>query len=237
MRRIAVLLVLAGVAGALVWWLFFKSDTLEAAKEEVKQKVQDLAAGTAKPDDIAALAVKAIDLTQGEHGLELWRLKAEWGSMRREGGILELEKPRFTYYMPPRNEEVRVSSDLGDVNQDTKIIRFRRNVLVHYGNNTIKGGLMVYNGTVKELRFPNGAEFDGPTLSGDAPLVYWRLDEHQINAAGGVDMTWSGKTHLPERDAAAKQGQAAPAAPVKKAPPKAVPKTPSKAAPKTPAKR
>ena len=93
MRRIAVFFVLACVLGALVWWLFFKSDTLEAAKEEVKQKVQDIAAGAAKPDDIAALAVKAIDMTQGEHGLELWRLKAEWGSMHREGGMLELAAP------------------------------------------------------------------------------------------------------------------------------------------------
>ena len=196
-NRVLVLAAAFVVLGGLIWWLFFKPLSLDTVKEELKEKAEDLAQGKGKSDDLAALAVKAINLTQGEQGVELWRLKAEWGNMRREGGLLELEKPKFTYYMPPHNEEVRVSAETGDVNQASKLIRFRTNVLAHYGNNTIKGALMEYNGTAKVLTFPEGAVFEGPGMSGEAPLVTWVLEKQLIKADGGVNMTWQGDRPLP----------------------------------------
>lgn len=204
-QRVLVFCTILAVAGGLVWWLFFKPLSLDAVKEELKEKAQGVAKGMAKADDLAALAVKAIDLKQGEHGIELWRLKAEWGNMRREGGLLELEKPNFTYYMQPHNEEVRVKAETGDVNQVSKLIRFRTNVQAYYDHNTISGPLMIYNGTGKVLTFPEGAVFGGPGMAGEAPMVTWILNEQLIKADGGVTMTWEGDRPLPGGKSSKKQ--------------------------------
>lgn len=231
-QRVIVFCIILAVAGGLVWWLFFKPLSLDAVKEELKEKAQDVAQGTAKADDLAALAVKAIDLTQGEHGVELWRLKAEWGNMRREGGLLELEKPSFTYYMPPNNEEVRVKAETGDVNQVSKLIRFRTNVQAYYDNNTISGPLMVYNGTGKVLTFPEGAVFGGPGMAGEAPMVTWILNEQLIKADGGVNMTWEGDRPLPGGKSSKRQdGTAPPSAAAKNTPAPALTNSTAKAKP------
>lgn len=207
-QRAIVFCTILAVVGGLVWWLFFKPLSLDAVKEELKEKAQSVAQGTTKADDLAALAVKAIDLKQGEHGVELWRLKAEWGNMRREGGLLELEKPNFTYYMPPHNEEVRVKAETGDVSQTSKLIRFRTNVQADYDGKIISGPLMVYNGTGKVLTFPEGAVFAGPGMSGDAPTVTWLLNEQLIKADGGVSMTWEGDRPLPGGKTSRKHSEA-----------------------------
>lgn len=229
-QRVIVFCAILAVAGGLVWWLFFKPLSLDAVKEELKEKAQDMVQGATKTDDLAALAVKAIDLKQGEHGVELWRLKAEWGNMRREGGLLELEKPNFTYYMPPHNEEVRVKAETGDVNQVSKLIRFRTNVEAYYDDKTISGPLMVYNGTGKVLTFPEGAVFGGPGMTGEAPMVTWILNEQLIKADGGVNMTWEGDRPFSGGKSSRKQdGVVPPSAATKYTPAPAVAKSNTKA--------
>ena len=81
--------------------------------------------------------MKAINLTQGEHGAELWRLKADWGNMRRRDNVKELEKPKFTYYMPPDNAELQVASNKGEIYQDIQEIRFVDDVVATFGERSI----------------------------------------------------------------------------------------------------
>ncbi len=189
-RSIFFSLIILLIAGGFVWHHLFGLPGFKQAQQTLKETAKNVALGAAKPEDVAALAVKAIEMKQGEHGIELWRLKAEWGNVRQEGGLLELEKPRFTYYMPPNNEEIRIVSEVGEVNQHTKIIRFIRSVVATYGNNTLKSPLMVYNGTSKALIFPRGTDFGGPNMDGTAHDAVWRLNDRVIDASGGVDITW-----------------------------------------------
>ncbi|MCC8194545.1 MAG: hypothetical protein LIP28_07870 [Deltaproteobacteria bacterium] len=110
-----------GVLLALgVGWYIFTDGTMSlgAAKKKLVQKAQDAVVSNADPEDVAALAMKAINLTQGEHGAELWRLKANWGNMRRKDNVMELEKPDFTYYMPPDNKAIFIVGDKGEIEQE-----------------------------------------------------------------------------------------------------------------------
>ncbi len=112
---------LVSVIGVLVLlsvaWYFFTDGTMgmDAAKKKFVQQAQDAIVSNVEPDEVAALAMRAINLTQGEHGAELWRLKADWGNMRRKDNVLELEKPRFTYYMPPDYKAITVVAVRGDI--------------------------------------------------------------------------------------------------------------------------
>ncbi len=192
--RIFLFVCLFLLVGGGAWYYFTGQSDFDQAKKKLKETAQNAVLGAVKPEDAATLAVKAIEMKQGEHGIELWRLKAEWGNVRREGELLELEKPNFTYHMPPDNTELRVVSEQGEVSQTAKTIRFVRSVIVTQGNDTLKASLMVYNGTSKKLLFPEGASFTGRGTSGTAADVVWRLNDRVIDASGGVDMTW-------ERDA------------------------------------
>lgn len=49
--------------------------------------------------DPLALALKNIELTMGENGFEVWRLKAKWASMRENDGSIEVLQPQIVYSM------------------------------------------------------------------------------------------------------------------------------------------
>jgi hypothetical protein len=189
-RRFFFACILFLLAGGLAWQLRYGLPDFGQARKAVGNSVQNAVLGAVQPEDVAALAMKTLEMKQGEHGIELWRLKAAWGNVRQEGGMLELATPRFTYYMPPNNEELQVVSERGEVDQSAKIIRFVRSVVATYGNSTLKAPLMVYNGTAKTLIFPQGTDFAGPDMEGTARDAVWRLNDRVIDASGGVDITW-----------------------------------------------
>lgn len=174
-----------------VGWYFFTDGamSLNAAKRNIKQAAQDVVvAAGASPEDVAALAVKTINMTQGENGIELWRLKADWGNMRRNDDIMELEKPKFTYYMPPDNAEVTIASDKGEIDQEAQKIRFVANVVATLDGRVATAPLVIYQGKTREMVFPDGVEFSGAGISGKANRVVWRLQDKVIEAVGGIDM-------------------------------------------------
>ena len=43
------------------------------------------------------LAIKGINLFQGNKGLELWRLKASWAHMSQNGDTIDVDKPVVRY--------------------------------------------------------------------------------------------------------------------------------------------
>ena len=72
--------VLAVIAGLLLWQLYPK------AKDKVEEAVLEQAL-SGKQEDIPNIIFKTFLLTQGEAGLEAWRLKAEVASVRKDLGI------------------------------------------------------------------------------------------------------------------------------------------------------
>ena len=182
---VGVLLIAIGVA----WFVFFDgSAMLTTARKDLARKAQDAIIENSDTENVAALAMKAINLAQGEHGIELWRLKAEWGNMRRKDNIMELEKPRFTYYMPPDNKAVLIESDKGDIEQETQFIRFIDSVVATYEGRTLYAPLITYSGKPRELVCPQGGNIEGDGYEGSANRIVWHINEEIIEAFGDVDV-------------------------------------------------
>ncbi len=60
--------------------------------------------------DPLALALKNIELTMGENGFEVWRLKAQWASMKEADGSIEVLKPQIVYSMDEQNTNAAANS-------------------------------------------------------------------------------------------------------------------------------
>ncbi len=140
-----------------------------------------------------SLSLKSILLSQGEGGIEVWRLKAQWASAQKDGDTILAARPRLVYKMPPDNRELLVTADKGDIRQKEQILRFIGSVFATQGNSTVRGPLLVYNGTAKTMAFPDGGEFDGEGVAGSAPRIVWNMKNGTIEASGGiaVDFTQS----------------------------------------------
>lgn len=187
------------IAAALfVAWYMYTDGTmsLKAARKKIVKEAQEAVVQGASPEDVAALAMKAINMTQGEHGAELWRLKAEWGNVRRKDNVMELEKPNFTYYMAPDNIPMNVTSEKGEVDQEEQIVRFIGSVVAVHQDRTVKAPVMVYSGKKRELVCPEGADMTGKDMAGTANRVVWDLNSKVLNGLGNVDMTFDNDTVL-----------------------------------------
>ena len=196
----SIFLVLALISLGAWYYITDGEMTLDAAKKGIRNAALDTVAHSVKPEDVAALALKTIEFKQGENGIELWRLKADWGNMRRNGETMELEKPRFTYYMPPDNNEVAITSNKGDLNQEKQVIQFFENVVSTFDERTLLSSRMIYEGKGRVMTFPEGAALEGKDVAGTAAHVVWRLGDRIIDASGGVDVTFhSERNFLPSR--------------------------------------
>ena len=137
------------------------------------------------------LALKTITLTQGEKGIALWRLKAEWASMQKESGRIVVQRPILTYFMPEKDKTLLVVSDSGIIDQKEYILEFVNNVHISQGDKVIKGDLLVYNGTAKTMTFPQGGTFIGAQVFGDASFLLWDVNQKLIRAEGGVSVRFN----------------------------------------------
>lgn len=195
-KIIGVIIIL--VAACAGWYLLTDGTmSLKGAREKIVREAQDAVLNAANPQDVAALAMKTINMTQGEHGSELWRLKADWGNMRRDAEVMELEKPRFTYYMPPDNVEVSIHSDTGEIQEKDQIVHFIGNVVAQYSGRTVRAARMTFMGKVKEVVCPEGADITGAGLDGKANRVVWKLNEEILEGFGDVDMIFTNEKDVP----------------------------------------
>lgn len=64
-----------------------------------KKNILSEAVDAITEQDPLALALKNIELTMGENGFEVWRLKAQWASMKESDGSIEVLKPQIVYSM------------------------------------------------------------------------------------------------------------------------------------------
>jgi hypothetical protein len=180
------------VALFAAWYMYTDGTmSLEAARRKIGKEAQEAVVQNASPEDVAALAMKAINMTQGEHGAELWRLKAEWGNVRRKDNIMEIGKPNFTYYMAPDHIPLNVTSEKGEVDQEEQKVRFVGSVVATYQDRVVKAPMMVYSGKKRKLVCPEGAKMTGAkNMAGSANRAVWDLNTKILNGFGEVDMTF-----------------------------------------------
>ena len=150
-----------------------------------------------------ALALKAITLTQGEGGFELWRLKAEWANIQKQDDKIFLINPRLTYFMKEDSKAIYVQSDSGDVDQQEQVLRFIDNVRVTQDDTILTGQLLIHDGRTKTMLMPEGAELTATGMQGSCNHLIWFIDTKRIETMGDVIM------HL--TSAAPKEGHTPPA--------------------------
>lgn len=163
-------------------------NTKNATKEEQEKSNRDQAKDS---NASLALILKSIQLSQGQDGSELWRLSAKTAQIEQLEENFLVECPQLTYIMKPNDTELHVSSNKGIINQKEQVLQFKDNVLITHMNNSIKGNLLVYNGTQKTMTFPDGGSFVGKNIKGSAKVVLWHLDTQKIEAKGNVNITFS----------------------------------------------
>ena len=146
----------------------------------------------AEPDDQEAsssaldLALKAITLTQGGGGFELWRLKAEWANIQRQDDKIFLTNPRLTYFMREDDKVIYVQSDSGDVDQQEQLLRFIDNVRVTQDDTILIGPLLIYDGKTNTMTMPEGAELAATGVQGSYNHLVWFIDTKRIETMGDV---------------------------------------------------
>ncbi|MDL2207303.1 LPS export ABC transporter periplasmic protein LptC [Desulfovibrio sp. OttesenSCG-928-F20] len=148
----------------------------------------DGANAAGKDESALNLALKSISLSQGEGGFELWRLKAEWANMYKEGGLILVVQPRLTYFLRDDDQIMYVQSDRGDISQEDQILRFIDKVRVTLADKVLSGELLVYNGTSRSMTLPQGGDFVTISSKGRADRIVWHIDGQLIEASGNVQV-------------------------------------------------
>lgn len=199
-KRYILSLLFLGVCLVLVIRVFLPNGPdVRKQAEELVDAAKEADLSETKAEDVAVLAVSGVDLRQGEHGRELWRLQADDGNVRRDDGLLVVTNPRFVYHMQSSGQELVITSRSGDVDQKGEVVRFVDDVHVVYADNILDARIMAYDGKLRVLSFPDSASFRGEKMTGAAPLLRWLLDDNLILAEGGVTAHWEGTS---EDDAA-----------------------------------
>lgn len=143
------------------------------------------------------LALKSITLSQGEGGIEIWRLKAEWANLRKQDNLIQVDTPRLSYFLED-GKVMYVASDKGDVEQKKQLLRFIDHVRVTLDEKQLTGPLLIYNGEDKSMTMPQGGVFTDPGIEGSARLFVWHIDSKIIEAEGDVLFHISRSEKAPE---------------------------------------
>ena len=213
-----VLFLFAFCAVAVFFYMFFTySSGTPLHQQTEKVQTNATAVSVATPANRAGgspsgldLAMKSINLSQGEDGFELWRLRASAASIVKKDEFIFLESPRLVYFMKD-GTELKVVSDRGEIHQEQQIINFIDNVVVTRENSTITGSMLVYNGTAKTMTFPRGGIFDEPESRGKAHQIIWHINNKEIVGVGNVEVDFVSEVSGSPRDASTSENQLPPA--------------------------
>ncbi len=196
------LIALLAVAGGVVWSLY------PSARDKVEEAILEKA--LKDQEDLANIVFKTFSLTQGEGGLEAWRLKAEVASVRKDSGLIHVEAPKITYFTRPDNQEVQVSASQGVVNQGERNMELWPDVVVVKDSDTLKTTKMVYRGAEHSLFFPDEIVVESEDILAKADEASWNLKTNVFEAWGGVSIHFKPRPQARQGALAENQEQAAP---------------------------
>ena len=174
------IIALLAIGAGGVWALY------PTAKDKVEEAILEQA--LSGQEDLANVVFKMFSLTQGEGGLEAWRLKAEVASVRKDSGIIHVDGPKITYFARPDNQEVKVSSSQGVVDQGERNMELWPDVTVVKDKYTLKTTKLVYRGAEHALFFPEELIMESDTLLARADAASWNLKNNLFEAWGGVSI-------------------------------------------------
>lgn len=142
-------------------------------------KLQGNATQSGNPlEEVAGLAIKGINLFQGNKGLELWRLKASWAHMSQNGDTIDVDKPVVRYALGegsasnPDDDVLDVQAQLGKITDNQRFLTLWDDVVITRYDDVITSSRMNYDANKRLMTFPEGAALESPTASGRPPFLH-----------------------------------------------------------------
>ena len=165
-------------------------------------KLQGNATQSGNPlEEVAGLAIKGINLFQGNKGLELWRLKASWAHMSQNGDTIDVDKPVVRYALGegsasnPDDDVLDVQAQLGRITDNQRFLTL-------WDDDVITSSRMNYDANKRLMTFPEGAALESPTASGTAAFFTWDLAANEMHGSGGVLVVLKPRPDDPNANAA-----------------------------------
>lgn len=163
-------------------------------------------------EEVAGLAIKGIDLFQGDNGIELWRLKASWAHLNQDGDTINVDSPHVRYALGdhstgnPEDDILEVEGRKGRITDNQRFLSLWDDVVVTRFDDRLTGPLMNYNATTRIMSFPAGAKLESPRASGTAGVFTWDLAQNELQGTEGVVVVL--KPRLLPEDTSSKTGAA-----------------------------
>ena len=155
-------------------------------------------------EEAAGLAIKGINLFQGDKGIELWRLKASWAHMSQEGEVIDVERPVVHYLLgdvseaDPGTDMLDVQSEKGRISDNQRFLTLWDDVVITRLDNVITSPRMNYDANKRTMTFPEGASLESPTASGTATVFVWNLQTNEMHGSEGVTVILKPRDTLPK---------------------------------------
>lgn len=159
----------------------------EAAKNATLMDLE-LAEITEQQDAIN-IAVKGINLTQGESGEESWRLSAKSATLDQESGKINIISPDIIYFLKSQESKLLITSRLGKLDQAESYVELWDDVQIEESDNKLTSSKAVYNGKMHTVILPSPLQLLNPQFSGSADQAEWDLKSNVITASGNVQVT------------------------------------------------
>ena len=142
-------------------------------------------------EDSLGLALKGVNLSQGENGIELWRLKASWARLSKDRESIQVDSPTVQYLLGDglNNDTITVRSDKGKIVENQNTIILWKNLLIAQDNKSLTGPYLLYDTKKRHIYFPDGAQFTSPQATSAAGKVTWDLKSNIISGKNGIKVT------------------------------------------------
>ena len=219
MKKLLLVLCLL-IAGGAGGWMYMKNRPEKALKEQLADvavssgvtafdgaKVQDSEALQSEAanalEKMAGLAIKGISLFQGNGGIEIWRLKASWAHIAKEGEVINVDLPVVRYALGdassanPDADALDVKAKKGQLTDNQRFLTLWDDVVITRFADRLTGPKMTYDSKTRVMIFPDGAALEAPTAFGTARVFEWNLAENIMTATGNVDVTIKAQSENP----------------------------------------
>lgn len=201
MKKFFIWIIILILIFSCAYWLYTQKvmDSLfTTEKKQVKNELLDTNANDqtsgdypSSLEDSLGLALKGVNLSQGENGIELWRLKASWACLSKDRESIQVDSPTVQYLLGDglNNDTITVRSDKGKIVENQNTIILWKNLLIAQDNKSITGPYMVYDTKKRHIYFPDGAQFTSPQATSAAGKVSWDLKSNIISGKNGIKVT------------------------------------------------
>ncbi len=169
------------IIALLSYFAYYFYDKFSSPEKLIEQAIKEGSEEAIK--EAVMLGLKGISLSQGEGGIEFWRLKASWAGLHEKDGSIEVQKPKVEYNLGEGKSEtdiVYANSDHGLITENQTKLNMWGNVVVYRGEDTITGKRLVYNSKDRTLIFPEGAKLSSPKADGVFGVLIWNMDLNEI---------------------------------------------------------